>query len=222
MIILQHTHMARAVCSLPPKRKRKDILRSFLQYAVFYVLTEYRIEWRTASHEKTSINASSSLQIQVRCRIKVYRVFYVKKRNYDVEVGKLCAIRSLYQPALTLPVPHMYSTVGFRPGLYYCTVQYYYGTGSLLPTTHHYHGIRIVYHTGQCCTALQYYSRYVVTSGVPVLYYRCVGTGNTLQLVRLKLAPHDYLSSSEFTNFDVIVSFFNVEKTVYFYTATLK
>ena len=214
--------MARAVCSLPPKRKRKDILRSFLQYAVFYVLTEYRIEWRTASHEKTSINASSSLQIRVRCRIKVYRVFYVKKRNYDVEVGKLCAIRSLYQPALTLPVPHMYSTVGFRPGLYYCTVQYYYGTGSLLPTTHHYHGIRIVYHTGQCCTALQYYSRYVVTSGVPVLYYRCVGTGNTLQLVRLKLAPHDYLSSSEFTNFDVIVSFFNVEKTVYFYTATLK
>jgi len=145
MIILQHTHMARAVCSLPPKRKRKDILRSFLQYAVFYVLTEYRIEWRTASHEKTSINASSSLQIQVRCRIKVYRVFYVKKRNYDVEVGKLCAIRSLYQPALTRPVPHMYSTVGFRPGLYhYCTVLLRY-TGTMLPpTTHHYRGTYVL------------------------------------------------------------------------------
>ena len=107
------------------------------------------------------------------------------------------------------------------------TVQYYYGTQvpcyRRLRTTTAVHTYCIVYHTGQCCTALQYYSRYVVTSGVLVLlYYRCVGTGNTLQLVRLKLAPHDYLSSSELTNFDVIVSFFNVEKTVYFYTATLK
>ena len=30
-MIIQHTHMARAVCSLPPKRKRKDILRSFFK-----------------------------------------------------------------------------------------------------------------------------------------------------------------------------------------------
>jgi hypothetical protein len=177
MIILQHTHMARAVCSLPPKRKRKDILRSFLQFAVFYVLTEDRIEWRTASHEKTSINASSSLQIRVRCRIKVYRVFYIKKRNYDVEVGKLCAIRSLYQPALTLRTPYVQC---------------------------------------QCCTALQYYGTPAVRCykwRTGTLLPGCIGTGNnTLQLVRLKLAPYDHLSSS---NFDVIFSFFNVENTVY-------
>jgi len=38
MIILQHTHMARAECSLLPKRKRKDILRSFFTvHNIYYI-----------------------------------------------------------------------------------------------------------------------------------------------------------------------------------------